>query len=169
LYRAEDAERGEVVGTAPAVIIPLSELGEATRRSLALLILPRGILAAGGGASAVISARNRVRALLASDGLKVVEMADEASGDFMATAAGTGADLFLLIEIDGEKKYTDYGNIIAHAAAAARLYRMPGGEVIWSANGRKSRLSTSDADGPMRQAVEGVIVEMEEKILSGLR
>lgn len=165
-YRA--VKENEVLSTAKAVYIPLSELSETSDRIL-ILVRPRGIISAESGRKAVERTSVMTKTILTQNGFNIIESNQKiASEDFLSVAKKNSASILILLDIEGEKKYTDFGNIIGDAKVAVSIYKMPEGEVVSSVSNSMKVGAVNDEDDPVVQAIDIIIEKIAPPIMEAL-
>jgi TolB-like protein len=166
-YRAVKVENGDVLATAKVVYIPLSELSETSDRIL-ILVRPKGIISAEGGRKAVEQTSARTKQILADNKLNIIEYSQKiASEDFLSIARKSGANIVVLLDVEGEKRYTDFGNIIADVKIAASVYK--DGKIASSLNENMKVGAVNDEDDPLLQAVDIIIEKIGAKLIETLK
>jgi len=157
-----------VLSTAKAVYIPLSELSETSDRIL-ILVRPRGIISAESGRKAVERTSVMTKTILTQNGFNIIESNQKiASEDFLSVAKKNSASILILLDIEGEKKYTDFGNIIGDAKVAVSIYKMPEGKVVSSVSNSMKVGAVNDEDDPVVQAIDIIIEKIAPPIMEAL-
>ena len=157
-YRA--VRSSKVIATASPIKIDPGEIFHTGNRTL-VLVKPKGIIGAAAGRPALDLVSMRTTYYLNKKGLNVIEISKKIirkNENVKDIAKQNDISIVVLLDVEGSKQYTDYGNILGDASVGAKLIKMPEGNTVKSISGNMQVGSVvGTTDDPVHRAVRIVI------------